>query len=58
MFYTPEDLEGHLFHLPDKQEILWDEILNSKNISKDTEIEKEFTSVPEKINLRQQKLKK
>jgi len=54
---SPEDLEGHLFHLPDKQEILWDEILNSKNISKDTEIEKEFTSVPEKIEFETTEIK-
>ena len=54
---SPEDLEGHLFHLPDKQEILWDEILNSKNISKDTEIEKEFTSVPEKIEFETKEIK-
>ena len=27
---SPEDLEGHLFHLPDQQEIQWDEELSAK----------------------------
>ena len=32
--FAPEELEGHLFHLPDHQEILWDEELNSINLGK------------------------
>jgi len=27
---SPEELEGHLFHLPDQQEVLWDEELSAK----------------------------
>ena len=39
---SPEDLEGHLFHLPDQQEILWDEELKTKKapIKKDDVIGK------------------
>ncbi|MEE3134183.1 MAG: DUF835 domain-containing protein [Candidatus Thermoplasmatota archaeon] len=36
---SPEDLEGHLFHLPDQQEILWDEELKTKKAP----IKKEIT---------------
>ncbi len=49
---SPEDLEGHLFHLPDKQEILWDEILNSKNKAvKHIEEQKETPVIPEVVEI-------
>ncbi len=54
---SPEDLEGHLFHLPDKQEILWNEILNSKNISKKTEMEIELPIIPEIIEIQKTEIK-
>tara|TARA_B100000945_G_C20424374_1_gene619588 strand:- start:3396 stop:4976 length:1581 start_codon:yes stop_codon:yes gene_type:complete len=50
---SPEDLEGHLFHLPDKQEILWNEILNSKNNTvKNTKSQKEIPIIPEVIEIK------
>tara|TARA_B100001113_G_scaffold333419_1_gene311251 strand:- start:5 stop:1537 length:1533 start_codon:yes stop_codon:yes gene_type:complete len=44
---SPEELEGHLFHLPDQQEIRWDEELNS--IKSDI-IKKINTPIPKKEN--------
>ena len=46
---SPEDLEGHLFHLPDQQEILWDEELKTKKSPIKTEINthKHSMQIPE-----------
>ena len=44
---SPEDLEGHLFHLPDQQEILWDEELKTKKVPKKTEINSHNAVIPE-----------
>lgn len=36
---SPEELEGHLFHLPDQQEIIWDEKLSLIDKNNQNEIE-------------------
>ena len=48
---SPEDLEGHLFHLPDQQEILWDEELKTKKapIKKEVVPQNQIPDVTETI---------
>ena len=43
---SPEDLEGHLFHIPDQQEILWDEELKSKKEPKKHNLKKQEKAPP------------
>ena len=50
---SPEDLEGHLFHLPDQQEILWDEELKTKKAPVKTEVNKtkNIPQIPTQIDI-------